>query len=80
MRIGFSGVQGTGKTTLLRGMFSWSELNGYAFVSGLVRAQARQNKLQINAEGTFETQKALVKALSWHVKNSPKFRNRQDFH
>ena len=71
MRIGFTGAHGTGKSTLLREMFTWKELNGHCFVSGLTRYQARTNGLKLNQQGNFEGQKALVKAMSWHLKTIP---------
>lgn len=71
MRIGFTGVHGSGKSTLLREMIGWSELNGHAFISGLTRAQARNNGVVINQGGNFEGQKTLVKAMAWHLKTLP---------
>jgi predicted ATPase len=71
LRIGFTGVHGTGKTTLLREMIGWPELAGHAFLTGLTRLQSKQNGLAINEHGDFNTQLCLVKALNWHVKTLP---------
>ncbi len=71
MRIGFTGAHGTGKSTLLREMFTWKELNGHCFVSGLTRHQAKTKGLKLNQHGNFEGQKELVKAMSWHLKTIP---------
>lgn len=71
MIIGFTGVHGTGKTTLLKEMIGWPELAGHSFVSGLARQQKELNKLSINEHGTLETQRCLARALAWHVKRLP---------
>ncbi len=70
MRIGFTGAHGTGKSTLLREMFTWKELNGHCFVSGLTRAQAKLG-VKINQKGDFDSQKLLIKAMTWHIKMLP---------
>ena len=71
MRIGFTGVHGTGKTTLLREMLGWKEFEGHAFVAGLTRLQSKQNGLKINEQGDFETQLNLAKTMSWHIRTLP---------
>lgn len=71
MRIGFCGAQGTGKSTLLKGMFGWPELNGHAFISGLTRFQVKDKGININQQGNFEGQKTLTRTMCWHLKTLP---------
>jgi hypothetical protein len=68
MRIGLCGAQGTGKSTILKGMMDIPELSGHAFIPSITRATKASQSISLNQEGTFETQKALVKAYCWHIK------------
>lgn len=68
MRIGFMGAQGVGKTTLLKELVGYSALVGHAFIPGMTRNITKRLGLPINEQGTFETQKALVKNMVWHLK------------
>jgi predicted ATPase len=71
MRIGFMGVQGVGKTTLLKELVGCPELVGYAFIPGLSRAMVKRTGLPLNEQGTFETQKELVKNMASYLKQYP---------
>ena len=66
MRIGFTGTHGTGKSTLLREMFGWPELNGYGFFSGSTRLLAKQG-VKINQEGDFPGQLSIAKCLGYKL-------------
>lgn len=68
MRIGFTGAQGTGKSTLLKEMFGWPEFDGHSFISGLTRAQIKRDGVSFNEGGNYVGQLHLTKTMSWHLK------------
>jgi hypothetical protein len=52
-------------------MWDLPELSGHAFIPSITRATSKACGTPLNQNGTFEGQKALVKAYSWHVKRFP---------
>ncbi len=65
MKIGFSGVQSTGKTTLINLMQKDPDFANYTFVTEIVRTLVAQG-IPINEKGTAETQ---ILVLGEHMKN-----------
>lgn len=65
MRIAFSGVQSTGKTTLIEHLKKDPEFSHFSFIVEIVRTLASQG-IPINEQGTIDTQ---VLVLGEHMKN-----------
>jgi predicted ATPase len=68
MRIGIMGAQSVGKTTLLKELVGCPELLGHAFIPGLSRLAQKRTGVKLNQEANFDTQKELVKNMTYHVK------------
>lgn len=66
MRIAFSGVQSTGKTTLINILKEDVEFQNFTFITEIVRELANQG-IPINEQGTHDTQ---ILVLGEHMRNA----------